>query len=281
MIVFLNGRLVPEQDAVVPVFDRSFTYGDGLFETLAVFAGKPFRWDAHWSRLSAGADHLRIALPFSSAELFEASAALLAANELSSAVLRLTLSRGTGPRGYSIRDAGPPVVVMTVTARPPAPVRPWRAITSSIRIQAGDPLSQFKTNNKLHQIMARIESDQHGADEALLLNQHGFVVEGSSSNLFWIENGVLFTPPLSSGALPGITRQTVLELGRAAGIPCGERDLAPDQLRACGGAFLTFSTQGIVELAAIDSTPLPHPPRIETLQAAYRSLVEPEHLSAL
>lgn len=279
MIVFLNGQFVPEAQAVVSVLDRGFLYGDGLFETLRVCHGQPFRWDDHWQRLQHGAELLKLTLPWPSAELRTRADELIRRHQLPDAVLRLQISRGPGPRGYSIRQAGPPTVVMTLH---PAPVfdphNPprWHLATASQRVSANDPLARAKTCNKLPWILARAEAEAQGADAALLLNTAGEVAEADCANLFWIERGAICTPPLSSGALPGVTRQLVINLCRQLNSPCEERPARPEQLIVAEGAFLTLSTLGIVTVASIDQHRFAESPRIEELRQAYGRVVAQE-----
>ena len=188
MIVFLNGEFVPEERAVVSVFDRSFLYGDGLFETMLVRRGRPFRWEQHMDRLRSGADFLGIKIPFGCKALEAFAANLIVQNKMPDALLRLTLSRGVGARGYSPKGADKSTLVMSLHPFSPAQAgAKWKLVTSSFRLPAKESLAQFKTCNKLPQILARAEADAAGADEALLLNTDGFVVEASSSNLFWIQ----------------------------------------------------------------------------------------------
>ena len=209
MIVFLNGQFSPEAEAKVSVFDRSFLYGDGLFESVRVYRSEPFRWPQHLVRLHAGAEFLGIRIPFSDAELTTAARELVTRNALPEALLRLTLSRGAGPRGYSPKGADSPTLVLTLHPAPvvsPEKPRRWKLITSSFRIPAGDRLATFKTTNKLAQVLARAEAEERGADEALLLNTDGRFAEAASSNLFWIEHGTICTTPLAEGLLAGVTR---------------------------------------------------------------------------
>src|ERR1017187_269469 len=168
MLIFLNGQIVPEEQAVVSIFDRGFLYGDGLFETMLVFNGKPFRWAQHLQRLQCGAEFLKIKLPFTNEALRSSVAELVVKNQMPDSLLRLTLSRGVGVRGYSPKGAERPTLVMSLHPAPPinAPKTPgWRLITSSFRLPAGEPLAQFKTCNKLPQVLARAEADAAGADE--------------------------------------------------------------------------------------------------------------------
>ena len=185
-LVFLNGALIPEGQAMIPVQDRGFLYGDGLFETLRVSHGRVFRWSSHWERLSRGLDLLRIRLPFDAETLGRHAADLIAANGLRDGLLRLAVSRGVGPRGYSPRGADVPTLVMTTTAAAaPALTMPlaWRVHLSRHVLPGATPLSECKTANKLLQVLARMEADDAGKDEALLRDGDGFLAEGTSGTL--------------------------------------------------------------------------------------------------
>jgi branched-chain amino acid aminotransferase len=256
VLVFLNGQFVPEERAVVSVFDRSFLYGDGLFETMRVFRGKPFRWQQHWERLHGGADFLNIKLPYSSEALRQFANELVEKNKMPDSLLRLTLSRGVGVRGYSPKGAENPTLVMSLRHAPGHDANSlprWKLITSSHRLPANEPLAHFKTCNKLAQILARAEADAAGADEALLLNTAGFVVEGASSNLFWIDGDTICTPPLAAGVLPGITRGVVFETCEKLGLKMREANITPEKLKDVDGVFVSLSSFGIIEAASIDN----------------------------
>jgi aminodeoxychorismate lyase len=276
MLVYLNGRFVPEEQAAVSVFDRGFLYGDGLFETLLVRAGRPFRWQAHVQRLEQGATCLRLRLPVAPGELRAAADELISRNRATDAVLRVHLSRGAGPRGYSPRGAAHPTLVMSLHPPPahnPAAPPQWTLATASWRVPAGDPLAQFKTSDKLRHVLARAEAEDQGANEALLLNTAGEVVETASGNLFWIERGEVCTPPVAAGALPGVTRAVVLELCARLGLPAGERACNPETLPKAEGVFITLSTLGIVEATALDGRALAASPLTHRLRTACEQLV--------
>jgi aminodeoxychorismate lyase len=270
MLVFLNGRFVPEAQAVIPVNDRGFLYGDGLFETLRVCGGRPFRLAQHLERMTRGADFLKIRLPFTPKELQEFAGQLIEQNKMPEAVLRVTLTRGPGERGYTPPTGNRPTVVMTLHAVPEAgaPIQ-WRLITSSHRIPAADPLSSFKTLNKLTHVMARMEAVEKGVDEALLVNTDGEVAETAGGNLFWICDGKICTMPTSCGALPGITRAVVLEICQTLGLPVNERVIKPGALRNSEGIFITQSVLGIVPVAAFDGEPVARSPLVEQISRAY------------
>jgi len=271
VIVFFNGQFVPEADAVVSVFDRSFQFGDGLFETLRLVQGHPFAWDAHLDRLQRGAEALRIRMPFDGAQLLGAARELAVRNNVTDGLLRITLSRGIGPRGYSPRGADQPVLVMSVQATDPLPAAPvqWTLYTASLRLPAGAPLARWKTANKLVQIMARAEAEERGCNDALLLNDRGEVCESTCGNLFCLIGDTLATPPADSGLLPGVTRAIVLALARDLGLTVRESLLRPDDLRRADGAFLTLSSLGLVEIARLDDSPLSCSPRTKKLYERY------------
>jgi aminodeoxychorismate lyase len=276
MIVFLNGKFVPEAQAVVSVFDRGFLFGDAVWEALLVTGGRPFRWPEHLRRLQQGVDLLKLALPYTHDELFAFAAQLIERNHKPEAMLRLTLSRGITPRGYSPRHARNPAVVISLHPAPVVdPARPprWRLITSSWRIPANDPLARFKTANKLHHILARAEADDAGAGDALLLNTNGHLAEGTSSNLFWVKNKVVHTPPLPAGPLPGVTRSLVLELCQKMKIPARETLARPSALLQADGVFLTMTSFGLVEVASLDGKKTRRSPLTRKLHTAYRALL--------
>ena len=278
-LVFLNGKFVPEAQAVVSVCDRSFLYGDGLFEVIPIFNGKPFRWAEHLERFAQGAEFLKIRLPFSAEALRGFADELIELNQMPDALLRFTLSRGVGLRGYSPKGADAPTFVMTLHSTPgsPAAVAPrFSLVTSSVRLPEGEPLAQFKNANKLPQILARAEADDAGAEEALMLNTLGNVVEGTTSNLFWIERATVCTPPLASGILPGVTRAVVLELCRRLGIEISERSITGPELKTRDGIFLSLSSWGIVEAQSLDGVSLTSSLLTEKIRRAYWELVRAE-----
>jgi branched-chain amino acid aminotransferase len=280
MLVFLNGKFVPEEQAVVSVFDRSFLYGDGLFETMLVCHCHPFRWAQHLERLQRGAEFLKIKVPFSAEALRAFAAELISRNEMSEALLRLTLSRGVGVRGYSPKGADRPNLVMSLHPAPgilkPEAVPHWKLITSSLRLPAHEVSAQFKTTNKLQQILARAEADIAEADEALLMNTEGFIVEASSSNLFWIEGDVACTPPLTSGILAGVTRAAVLEICGSLGLNTREKNTTPQELKHAQGVFLSLSSWGVVEAQSLDGSVLQSSGLIAGIRSAYSELVHAE-----
>ena len=274
MQVFLNGNFVPEKQAVVPASDRGFLLGDGLFETMRVAGGRPFRFAQHLERMTRGADFLKIKPPFTPKELEKFAAQLIEQNKLPDAILRVTLTRGPGGRGYAPNGKGRPTVVMTLH---PAPSLEhsikWSLVTSSFRIPAADPLASFKTTSKILHIMARAEAAERGADEALLLNTTGEVAETAGGNLFWIHDDTICTPPAGSGALPGVTRAVVLEICRTLGLKTSERASKPEALRNSVGLFITQSALGIVAVTAFDGAPVTPSPLMDRIARVYHQML--------
>jgi branched-chain amino acid aminotransferase len=268
MIVYLNGRFVPEEQAVVSIQDRGFLYGDGLFETIRIYSDEPFLWREHIDRFARGAEALGIIPPLSANETLLIVRELLRRNDLDEALLRLTLSRGQGPRGYSPRGAEHPTFAVTLFPAPTNLPRAFKVIISSHRLFSGDRLAQFKHASKLVQIAARMEADAAHADEALLLNERKQVVEGTSTNLFWIEKGRVCTAPIAHGILPGITRQYLFRLLNGE---IREKAIYPDELPKTEGIFLTSSAIELVEVSTLNGKPVRRSPLAAEIKALYRS----------
>jgi aminodeoxychorismate lyase len=276
VIVFLNGKFVPEEKAVVSIHDRGFLLGDGLFETVRVAGGQPFRFAQHLERLARGADFLKIKLPFAPKELQKFAAQLIEKNKLPEAVLRLTLTRGDGRRGYSLQGATQPTLAMTLHSLPPMDANEplqWSLVTSSFRVAAGDALASFKTTSKILNVLARAEAEAQGADEALLLNTNGEVAETAGGNLFWIYQDKICTVPTGRGVLPGITRAVVLEICQSLGLEANKRIIKSEQLRNAEGIFITQSALGIIPVAAFDGLPVAPSPLVDQIASVYNEML--------
>jgi aminodeoxychorismate lyase len=277
MNVVVNGQFVAAEDALVSAFDRGFLLGDGLFETIRVLHGSPFGWDQHLARLCEGARFLKISLPFTPDALHRVAVRLVAANQVPDGLLRITLTRGPGPRGYSPQGAVHPTTILALHPAPPTPTAANTArslITSSVRIPTGDPLARFKTCNKLPQILARMEADAAGADDALLANTDGYLVEASGSNLFWIHHGIVHTPPLAAGILPGVTRAILLELLPNLSLPVRETSPTREQLLRADGVFLSSSALGVAAARSLDDQPFAPSALVEKISRSYVALLE-------
>jgi branched-chain amino acid aminotransferase len=275
MTFYLSGQFVPEEEAKISVLDRSFLYGDGLFESLRVYNGRIFMWNEHMERFLQGARMLKIELPEPVSKIAEAASRLLEINQSQNAVLRIQLSRGVGRRGYSIAGAESPQLIITVhpAAEAEHPMERWKVWISSIRIPAHDPFAIVKTCNKLPQIIARTEAELEGANEAIMLNTDGLVAEAAASNLFWIEGSTIMTPPLSVGGLAGVARRFVIRLAGELGYECRESALPGAALSHKDGIFLTMSTLEIVEVVEVNRMEVRTSTITSRLFDAYRAAV--------
>lgn len=244
-IVYLNGVLVPRALASISPFDHGFLYGYGLFETMRSYNGIIFRLERHLDRLRKAAETLGLHSQLASLDLERACYDVLATNELTDARLRLTLSAGEGdivPNPTTCEN-----VTVFIVARPLTPLPPehyekgYKAIFSSLQRNSQSPLSRLKTSCYLENVLARQEAKAAGADEAVMVNEQGLVAEGSSSNIFVVQKGQLLTPSIGCGALPGITREAVLELAQSLAIRATETELKPEKLLAAEEAFFTNS----------------------------------------
>jgi len=250
MKVWLDGNIIDAAEARIDPADRGFTLADGLFETMRARNGKALRLSAHLARLHAGSGALGIPIPCSDKDLTAALAATLAANHLAEGMLRLTLTRGVGPRGLLPPDLVKPTLLITATAIAAEPP-PARVIVATVtRRNEFSPTSRFKTLNYLDNVLARREAAAKQADDALLLNSQGRLVESTVANLFLVIDGDVLTPPVAEGALPGVMRAEVIDrLGAATA------QLNPADLASATEAFLTNSS-GIRALIAVDGKPV-------------------------
>jgi aminodeoxychorismate lyase len=286
MIVYIDGKFLPETEAKVSVLDRSFMYGDGVFETMLLFNFSIFRWREHIDRLLQGARFLRINTQINFKELYKSAIELAKRNNMPKGLLRLQLTRGVGLRGYSTRGANQPSLIMTIHPMPVVDFNEpteWTAIQSNYLIPAGNPLFNYKSCNKLINILAKQEADVFQVDEAILVNTDGEVCSCSGANIFYVKAGYVLTPPIECGALPGITRQTVFELCRKLGIHFGENIIRPQELLDTDGVFLTLTSWGIVNLTSINGRTIFKSEIAEILHKNYWQLVmeETENLSHL
>jgi branched-chain amino acid aminotransferase len=220
-VVWLNGALLPAPAARIDPADRGLLLGDGVFETLAVRGGAVRDVARHLARLQAGAAVLRLAVPF---ELTAALEAVRAANAVTEGFLRVTLTRGVGPRGVLPGAGMVPTVLITGGAMTPAAGAMSVVIAQTVRRDEQSPLSAVKSLNYLPSILARLEAAARGADDALLLNYAGRLAEASAGTLFVRLAEEWLTPPVSDGALPGVLRGKLLEAGtvREAALEAGD-----------------------------------------------------------
>jgi branched-chain amino acid aminotransferase len=258
MYLYLNGEYIQESEAGVSVFDRGFLYGDGLFETMRAYKGHIFRLDQHMQRLFKGLELLRIKNAWTGSALKHVLYRLLELNKLKDAYIRLTVSRGVGGRGVDIAGCDNPTIVITSREFLPYPESLYRngvrACISEKRMNCRNPIdSQIKSLNFLNNILVRMEASERGVFEAIMLNHKGYLTEGTVSNLFFVIEGVLYTPSPEAGILEGITRQVVLEVAAEKGITVEEGLFSTKELYEAEEVFLTNSLIEIMPVSGIES----------------------------
>jgi len=255
-VVSVNGRLQPAATARISIFDRGLLYGDGVFETFRIYDGRPFRFPDHWRRLRRSTRSIGLRLPHPAGWFRRQIQALLKANHLSNALVRLTLTRGVGPVGLEPPAAVAPTIMLFArpfTGYPEALYRKGlSAIIASMRRPPPSATPPYaKSLSYLNGILAKREAARQGADDAILLSVEGDLCEGTTSNLFFVRAGTLYTPAPGTGLLEGITRQVVLELARARRIPVRQGLYAPKKLWAADELFLTNTSYEIMPVVRV------------------------------
>lgn len=279
-IIYLNGDLIPGSQAKLSPFNFGFLYGYGLFETMRSYGGSIFRLDRHLARLHEAAKTLGIARELTAFDLKKACHDVLKANNLTEARLRLTVTAGEGdiiPNPDTCSGITVFIVARKLVPLPPQSYeRGYNTILSSYRRNSRSPLSRLKSTSYLENVLARQEARAADADEVVLLNETGFVTEGSSTNIFLLSCQMLITPSIESGALPGITREAVLELAKSMGIMTVVKQVELGELLTAAEAFLTNSIIEIMPLTGLDNKPIGtgKPGRVtQKLMSSYRALV--------
>ncbi|HTI66711.1 MAG TPA: aminotransferase class IV [Caulobacteraceae bacterium] len=253
--------------------DRGFTLGDGLFETVLARRGTYRLWDAHITRLVQGCEVLGLPPPDPDACLEAAERKLVAAGLTAErAAVRLSWSAGIGGRGLDRPEAPAPQLTVAAAASR-RPVTPVRLATASVRRNAGSPSSRLKSLSYLDNVLARREALAAGADEALMLNTRGELACGGAANLFWIDDGVLFTPALECGVLAGVMRGALIARATAAGLAVGEVCAGPQVLKAASAMFVTNSLIGVRAVADLDGRPFAPDPWVDRLADLVADLV--------
>jgi len=257
MRIWLNNRLVDAKDAKVPVFDRGFLYGDGLFETMRAYAGKVFSLDCHLARLFASLKVMGFRSPYSRVELAQAIHRLLKANRLDSAFVRLAMTRGEGRFGIGYKDKFRPNVVIVAKEFEGYPEwmhkRGLRAGIVRGWVNENSPLCRIKSHNFLPYIMSRYAAKAGGFDEAILTNTKGLVAEAATSNIFLVKNNRLITPSLKTGILPGVTRGVIIDIAKRLKIRVEERRVRVPEIYSADEIFLTNSLAEVLPVIAVDS----------------------------
>jgi branched-chain amino acid aminotransferase len=257
MKIFIDGKFYSERDAKISVFDHGLLYGDGVFEGIRAYNGRVFRLKEHIDRLFYSAKAILLQIPMSPEKISEAVIKSCRENRLRDGYIRLVVTRGVGNLGLNPRNCKKPSVIIIAGKIQVYPTELYARGMEIVTVPTVRNLHSavnpaVKSLNYLNNILAKIEANNAGVEEAVMLNAQGFVSECTADNLFIIKSGELFTPPLSAGALYGITRQTVIELAMQAGIKVSEPDLTRYDLFNADECFLTGTGAEIMPVIKID-----------------------------
>lgn len=282
MKVYIDGNFLEEAEAKISVFDHGLLYGDGVFEGIRAYHGRVFKLKEHIDRLFYSAKAIMLDIPASHADIMKATVETCRQNGLRDGYIRLLVTRGPGGLGLNPNRCKHPSVIIIADKIQLFPAEYYTrgldiVTVATVRNLHSAVNPAIKSLNYLNNILAKIEANNAGVEEAVMLNAQGFVAEGTGDNIFIVKQGKLLTPPLSAGALYGITRQTVIDLAVQSGIEVSEPDLTRYDLFNADECFLTGTGAEIISVVKIDGRVIgagkPGPVTAQ-LEEAYRSLTQ-------
>ena len=256
--VYINGKFVPQEEAKISVFDHGLLYGDGVFEGLRSYAGRVFRLEQHIQRLYESAKAIWLEIPMPQDAMCDAVNEAVRVNKIDDGYVRLVVTRGAGTLGLDPNRCSNPQVIIIADAISLYPKELYEKGLEivTVSVQRTHPAAlnpRIKSLNYLNNILAKIEGLQAGCIEALMLNHKGEVAECTGDNIFLVRGGVLYTPPVDAGILAGVTRNTVIELAREAGIEVRELPLTKHDVYIADECFLTGTAAEVVPVVKVDS----------------------------
>jgi branched-chain amino acid aminotransferase len=260
-VVNVNGRMFDQDHAVISVFDHGFLYGEGVYETLRTYNGRPFLLDRHMRRLRNSAGMLALRVPLTDAEISKRFDETMRTAGLGTggreAYIRVLVTRGIGELSYDPAVTPEPSIVVIVKPHVDLPSEAIErgvkaALVPVVRNHPGSVNPLIKSNNLLNSALAMQEAVRRGAFEGIMRNYRGELAECSTANIFIVKGGAALTPPLDSGLLPGITREYLFELGAEVGIPVREQVLRDDDLYGADESFLSSTTRELVPIVRVD-----------------------------
>lgn len=258
--VYLNGRIVPEAEALIPANDRAVLFGDGAYETMRSYSGKIFRVAEHLRRLRETLRGMDLDLPISDDEIAGGASDLLEAGNLADARLRLTVTGGLSDGSIRLTRSHAPNLIMSAAPLVPPPANAVRdgvpVILSPWRVHTDSPLPRIKTINRLMHLMAKEEAIRAGAWDALFCDETGNILEGTATNVFFVVEGTLRTPSLRGPLLAGVTRDAVIEAAGSAGVPVREGAVPAAEAREAGEVFLTSTTIELLPVTVLQGAPV-------------------------
>ena len=257
MKVYIDGNYYDEKNAKVSVFDHGLLYGDGVFEGIRAYNGRVFKLKEHIDRLFCSAKAILLDIPLSHAAVMKAVVDTCRRNKLRDGYIRLVVTRGVGTLGLNPNRCKRPSIIVIADKIQLYPAAMYERGMAIVTVPTTRNLHNavnpaIKSLNYLNNILAKIEANIAGVEEAIMLNAEGFVAECTGDNIFILKEGQMFTPPLSAGALYGITRGVVMGLAREAGIPASEPNLTRYDLFNADECFLTGTGAELIPVTKID-----------------------------
>jgi branched-chain amino acid aminotransferase len=258
MKIYLDGEFYEKENAKISVFDHGLLYGDGVFEGIRFYHGRVFRLAEHIDRLHDSAKAICLQIPQTKFEMIDAVLATIRQNELQDGYVRLVVTRGSGDLGLNPALCPRPTVFIIASRITLYPEEMYRhglhvVTCATRRIPHGALSPMVKSLNYLNNVLAKIEAQQAGAGEGLMLNEQGFVAECTGDNIFTVKNGKILTPAISSGALAGITRQVTFEMAAELGIAISEPDMTRYDIFTADECFLTGTAAEVIPVVKLDS----------------------------
>jgi branched-chain amino acid aminotransferase len=279
--VYIDGNFYPKSEAKISVFDHGLLYGDGIFEGIRAYDGIVFKLKEHIDRLYRSAHMIMLPIPIDKEEMIERTLETLRRNKLRDAYIRLVVTRGKGDLGLNPRRCPKPtIIIITDSIMLHGNDAKENGIVALISWVKRDPVDatshEIKSLNYLNSILAKIEANIWGVDEAIVLDKNGFVCEGVAENIFMVKNGKLCTPPTYTGALHGITAQAVQDLAKKLGYDVEETIITPFQLFNADEVFFTGTASEIIPLREINKRQINDGkpgPTTKRLQAEFAKLI--------
>ena len=256
-LIYLNGNYVAKEDAVISIYDHGFLYGDGVFEGIRVYEGNVYKLTEHINRLYESAHSIMLEIPHTEEEMADIIIETIRQNQLESAYIRVVISRGAGDLGLDPRSCPTPTVIVIAEElaiyASDLYEKGLKLTSVGYRRSSPDVLNpQVKSLNYLNNILVKLASVQSNADEALILNNQGFVTEGSADNIFIVKKGVIKTPPIYLGALEGITRNAIIDIGKMQGYLIEEVPFTLHDVYTADEVFLTGTAAEVIPVVSVD-----------------------------
>lgn len=285
LLVYVNGKYYPKSEAKISVYDHGFLYGDGVFEGIRAYNGSVFKLKEHINRLYKSAKAIMLNISMTKDEMIGAIIETLKKNRLRDAYIRLVVSRGPGDLGLDPRKCSKPtIIIITDRIKLHDGSARKEGLTAIISWVKRDPVDatthEVKSLNYLNSILAKIEANNADVDEAICLNKEGFICEGVAENLFAVVDGVVITPPTSTGALRGITRNVVIRIAKKLGFEVAKKEITPADLFLADEIFFTGTAAEVVPVKEINKREIgdgrPGPITLKLMKEYHRLVLDPK-----